>query len=222
LIWFMTPKKIQPQGVAQNQPTAGNIVLFFKIMGGAFVIFVGIIAVKLFRHYDRGVNRAFKQANAGDLEGAISELGRQIEDKGPSAARANALGCLMMQRKDWDEANRLFDEAEQLGTDRRLIQNNRAVVLLESGNPAAALPLFEQAALAQPNELIFQCNICRALAELGRFDEASGRLDRVEQLGRKTYFPNSSHRQLIDKIIQECRDRIAGETKADLTALDEL
>jgi hypothetical protein len=74
-----------------------------------------VVAYRLLRHYDPGVSSAAKQANAGDLVGAIAELERPIESKALSAAKARAMRCLLTLNEDWRETRRMFDEAGTAG-----------------------------------------------------------------------------------------------------------
>jgi len=205
-------------------PGPGQILTWFGAVFGATIAIVGsVIAVKLFRHYDRGVNRALERANALDLEGAVAELRAQVEAKGLSAARANALGLLLLKSEDWEGANQMFDEAERFGMDRAILRNNRGIALLDSSNFEAAFPLLEEVARANPNEIAYQCNLCLVLAELGRLEEAQKELSRIEDLRKNVIFLfGRRYRQAIDGAIQNCRDRLKGSPKADLAALDEL
>ncbi|MFI5456890.1 MAG: tetratricopeptide repeat protein [Isosphaerales bacterium] len=205
-------------------PGPGQILTWVGTVFGATIAIVGlVIAVKLFRHYDRGVNRAYERANTGDVEGAVAELRAQVEAKGLSAARANALGCLLIKRKDWQGANDMFDEAERFGMDRTVVRNNQGKALMESANYDAAFPLLEEVARANPNELTYQCNLCLVLAELGRVEEAQKQLSRIEDFRKNLIFIlGPRYRQSIDGAIQDCRDRLNGMPKADLAALDEL
>jgi Flp pilus assembly protein TadD len=186
---------------------------------GLLIFLVCAIAIPLFKYHDRGVNRAIAQARAGDAEGAILELRRQIEDRGPSGARSNALGCLLVSSKRWDEANRMFDEAERLGMDRALVLSNRGMAFLEMGDPEAALPLFEEAVRGRPDQIAFRCNLCRALGALGRIDEARTQLTLAEDIRKRTLV--LAGRRAMSETIQECRDRLATLKPTDLRALDE-
>jgi hypothetical protein len=193
-------------------------------MGVGLLFVVCAIVIPAFKYHDRGVNRAVLQANAGDVDGGILELRRQIEEKGPSAARSNALGCLFVTAKRWDEANRMFDEAEQLGMDRTLIQGNRGLVFLETGDPDSALPLLEEAARAGPrviHQMVIRCNLCRALAELGRVEEARTQLRLAEESRKRTLVLSANDRRVLSETIQKCRDQLAALKPTDLRAVDE-
>ncbi len=119
----------------------------------------------------------------------------------------------------------MFDEAERRRFNPKLVRTNRGVAFLAAGRFPEALPLLEEAARANPKLIADQCNLCLVLAELGRTDDASIMLDRIEELRRQqamilTTTPLA--RDQIDQTIQNCRDRLAGKPKPDLAALDEL
>jgi len=224
---FLAPRpNAQPANVVQDQPraTANRTLLFLALLlpPALLVAAIGVIAFRTFRHYDSGVSRAAKQANAGDLDGAIAELRRQVESKGLSATRANAMGCLLTLKEEWHEARRMFDEAETRGMSPALLRANRGVALWKSGDPDAALPLLAKAALEEPMDINRRCHICLALADLGRIDEARAQLQSIEELHKKGITVPADPRRSLEKHIQACRDRVAGKPKSDLAALDEL
>jgi tetratricopeptide (TPR) repeat protein len=221
VICFLSPNKNQPAAAVRNLSVTLVVAL---AAGAAFAVGVGIILVMAFRYYDRGVNRAIDQANAGDLDGAIRELWRQIEEKGLSAARANGLGCLLINQKDWQGALKMLDEAERLGMSRTWVGANRGLALMKAGDAKAALPLLEEAVQGDPNGIVCRCNLCFVLAELGRSEEARVQLSRIEQMrkqqARMLAFTSAAMMQ-IDQTIEKCRERLAGEPKDDLAGLDE-
>lgn len=224
---FLVPRQnAQPGNIVQNQPPVWKkspFTFFGFMLPPALVIAgVAVVAYRMLRHYEAGVSRAAKQANAGDLEGAIAELRRQIESKGLSAARANALGCLLTLKEEWNEARRMFDEAESRGMSPKLVRANRGVAVWKSGDPEAALPLLTEAALDNPWDLNRRCHLCRLLADLGRTDEARAQLQSIEDLHKKQRTVPAAARQSVEKHIQACRDSLAGKPKSDLAALDEL
>jgi tetratricopeptide (TPR) repeat protein len=222
---LLTPKQnAQPQNAVQNQPAAMPpfTVLLLVLPPAVVLVSFGVFALRHLRHYDAGVSRAAKQANAGDLDGAIAELRRQIESKGLSAARANALGCLLTLKEDWHEARRMFDEAESRGMSPALLRANRGVAAWRSGDPEAALPLLARAALDSPVDVNVRCHLCLILADLGRIDEARAQLQSIEELHKKQVTLPADARRSLEKQIEACRDRLAGKPKTDLAALDEL
>jgi hypothetical protein len=224
---FLGPSRNgQPQGVVQDQPQAiasRPIWVFLLFLPPALLLAgFGVFAYRTFRHYDSGLSRAAKHANAGDLDGAIAELRRQIETKGLSAARANGLGCLLTLKEDWNEARRMFDEAESRGMSPKLLRANRGVSLWKSGDPEAALPLLTEAAVDNPWDINLRCHICLILADLGRIDEAGAQLQSIEEFHKKQNTVPADARRSLEKHIQACRDRLAGKPKSDVAALDEL
>ena len=129
-------------------------------------------------------------------------------------------GCLLVNAKRYDEANRRFDEAEQLGLDAALIRYNRGVVLLEQGDPAAATPLFESAARglrrSRPGARFV------ALAELGRIEEARIQLRLAEDCRQTTLVLGAAARAATTDMIERCRNQLSALKPGDLRALDEL
>jgi tetratricopeptide (TPR) repeat protein len=197
----------------------GCLVLYLLIYGLILVLNWTYHVTFLFRQ--RELNRVFELADAGRLEAAIADLQGQIASKGLSGDRAHALALLMKQREDWGEAIRMFEEAERLGYDRAVAQYNRGLTLFESGHAEAALPLIQEAVRLYPNEIAIQSYRCRILAELDRVEEARALLDRIEHIRESINPPSTRGWLLIDRTIQECRDRLAVKPKTDLTALDE-
>jgi tetratricopeptide (TPR) repeat protein len=226
LLLLGPPRNAQPDGVARDQPQAKSrspLLFFILLLPPALLLTgFGVFAYRALRHYDSGVSRAAKQANAGDLDGAIAELRHQIETKGLSAARANGMGCLLSLKEDWHEARRMFDEAERRGMSPQLVRANRGVTLWKSGEPEAALPLLTEAALDNPWDINCRCHLCRLLADLGRIDEARAQLQSIDDLHKKQRTYPANARQDLEKHIQACRDRVGEKPKSDLAALDEL
>jgi pentatricopeptide repeat protein len=224
---LLTPRqKAEREQAVANQPPVwktSRVTFCLLLLPPAVVVAgIGIFAYRMFRHYDPGASRAVKQANTGDLDGGIAELRRQIELKGLSFARANALGCLLTLKKDWHEARQMFDEAERRGMSPNLVRANRGVALWRSGNPEAALPLISQSALENPFDVNLRCHLCLLLVDLGRIDEARAQLQSIDDLHKKQRTVPAAARQSLEEHIQACRDRVAGKPKSDLTALDEL
>jgi tetratricopeptide (TPR) repeat protein len=224
---FLTPKReVPPANDVMDRPSATAKFWFFSLVlflpPAILVAVAGVIGYRFLRHYDRGVSRAAKQANSGDLDGAIAELKRQIEAKGLSAARANAMGCLLTMKEDWHEARRMFEEAERLGMAPSLLRANRGVALWKSGDPEAALPLLVRAALDEPFGINIRCHLCQVLADLGRIEEARAQLQSIEDLHKKQHTVPADARRNLEKYIQACRDRLAAKSKRDLAGLDEL
>ena len=173
LFWQYVPKIEGP-----NPPPAPTFQIGFFVRIVALFLFVCILtfAIQFFRFFDPGVRRANKRALAGDLDGAIEDLREQIEDKGPTQVRANALGLLLMQCERWAEAAAVFRKAAEIGGTKGVCQANLGLALLKSGRPAEALPVLQEAFHIGPHVPVMTCLVrlhtCLALAELGRWDEA--------------------------------------------------
>ena len=101
-----------------------------------------------------------RNANEGDLDGAIAELREHIEEKGPTQIRLNALGILLMRREKWDEAAALFRKGEQMGElQRGICRANLGLALLKGGKPAEAIPVLQEAARIGPHVTPMTCII---------------------------------------------------------------
>jgi tetratricopeptide (TPR) repeat protein len=214
LAWrFTTPADRNFDREARDHPIRpGSLSLVPVLLIGALpVIVISIIAFLTLRHYDRDVNRVARRANEGDLDGAIDELRRQIEVKGLSASKANLLGCLLVNRKDWNGARHMFDEAERLGMNADLLRANRAMASWKSGELEEALRLLTEGALVKPGDVTTRCNLCLLLAEMGRTDEARNQLERIEVLHKDTYFIPATARQTVARLVQSCRERLASD-----------
>ncbi len=171
IFWIYAPEQERP-----NPPPAPTFRSWLFPAVGALVVGILAFAIWFFRTFDSGVHRANKRALAGDLDGAIADLREQIEDKGPTQVRANALGLLLLQRECWAEAAALFRKATELGGSKAMCQANLGFALLKGGNPAEALPVLKEALYTAPPTPLISCVVslhtCLALAELGRWDEA--------------------------------------------------
>ncbi len=171
IFWIYVPKHEGPN--PPPEPTSPSWLLLAVV---AIVVWILAFAIRFFRIFDPGVRRANKRAQAGDLDGAIADLREQLEDKGPTQVRANALGLLLLQRERWAEAAALFRKATELGGSKAMCQANLGFALLNGGNPAEALPVLQEVLHIGPQTPLISCVVslhsCLALAELGRWDEA--------------------------------------------------
>jgi predicted Zn-dependent protease len=168
-----------------------------------------LVAFQFFRGFDRGVRRAEKRAQAGDLDGAIEDLREQIEDKGPTQARANALGLLLMRREHWAEAAASFRKAEEIGEFKGVCLANLGLALLKGGKPAEALPVLQDAAHTGPQVPAMTCVVglhtALALAELSSWDEAHEQFRvAVEAAGGLS----KPQRAALEKEIEQCRQKL--------------
>ena len=173
------------------------------------VVWILVFAIRFFWTFDPGVRRANKRALAGDLDGAIEDLREQIEDKGPTQVRANALGVLMMQRERWAEAAALFRKAQEIGKSSGVCQANLGLALLKGGKPAEALPVLQEALHIGPQAPVMTCLVglhtCLALAELGRWDEAHEQFRVAEEAAGGLSKAQST---AIDKEFEQCRQKL--------------
>jgi tetratricopeptide (TPR) repeat protein len=195
------------------------------ILAAPAIVFVAALTFALWRamrHHDSAVNRALAKANAGDVTGAMDDLQEQIRTGGMTATRAIALGGLHFLKDEWDDAERLFDEAERLGYDKRSCTMNRAMIRYKTGHPEEALPVLQELHAANPDETVLGCNVCHVLIDLGQVEEARRLFADVESRHKKTMYLGAASRQQIESVVQECRARLEGKPKTDLSALDEL
>ena len=154
-----------------------SIIWVVVVVAVPFVFILAVVAFQFIRNFDPGVRRAEKRAAEGDLEGAIAELREQIEEKGPTQNRVNALGIFLMGRERWDEAAAMFRKADAIGEPNNgVCRANLGLALLKGGKPAEAIPVLEEAARIGPQTPVLTCVInlhtAMAKAELGRWDEA--------------------------------------------------
>jgi tetratricopeptide (TPR) repeat protein len=203
--------KFVPKREGPNPPPAPTFGLGFFVRLVAFFLFVCIltVAIQFFRLFDPGVRRANKRALAGDLDGAIEDLREQIEDKGPTQVRANALGLLLMQQERWAEAAALFRKAGEIGASKGVCQANLGLALLKGGKPAEALPVLQEALHIRPNGPVLTCLVCLhtclALAELGRRDEAQEHFRVAEEAAGGL---SKARRAALAKEFEQCRQKL--------------
>jgi hypothetical protein len=170
------------------------------------VVVTIVIAVAFVRNFDSGLNHAFKRFRAGDQEGAITDLRELVEDKGPTQARINALGLMLFQREQWDEAAALFRKGEELGEFKGLCRANLGVALLKAGKPEEALPVLQDAAGRAAGNRLLTCiialNTSLALAAVGRRNEAWESFLSAEEISDTL---PSFQRKAAEKQVESCR-----------------
>ena len=222
LFWQYVPKIQGPN--PPPEPTF-QIGFFVRIVALFLFVFIFTFAIQFFRSFDRGVRRANKRALAGDLDGAIEDLREQIENKGPTQVRANALGLLLMQRERWAEAAAVFRKAEVVVRSNGVCQANLGLALLKGGKPAEALPVLEKASRIGPQAPVMTCLVCLhsclALAELGRWaeaheqfrvaEEAAGGLSKAQMASLAKEFE-----QCLQKLERQPRDKPKPEGLTEL------
>lgn len=91
----------------------------------------------------------------------------------PAVQQALALAGQCAHRQDFAGAERALAPLSVLGlTDDPDVLNMQGAIRLAQGRPADALPLLVKGRAAAPREPMLACNLGRALAALGRADEA--------------------------------------------------
>ena len=203
IFWiFSPPKRIAPNA---PPPAANSHSFLFGII--AFLLVLGtFFAIQFFQAYDFGVRRANKRALAGDLDGAIDDLRKQIEDKGPTPIRLNALGVLLIQHECWAEAVATFRKTLELGELRGICLANLGLALLRDGGPEEALSVLEEALRTGPNVPVMRCVVslhtCLALAALGRWEEAQEQFRSAEVSAEGL---RKAQIAALSKTFEECR-----------------
>ena len=205
IFYSFAPKRAGP-----NPPPAMTSRTWLLLSVLAVVVWILAFAIRFFSIFDPGVRRANKRAQAGDLDGAIEDLREQLEDKGPTQVRANALGLLLLQRERWAEAAALFRKATELGGGSKAVcQANLGLALLKGGNPAEALPVLQEALRIVPQTPVMTCLIslhtCLALAELDRWDAAHEQFHVAEEAAAQV---SKADRSALAKAFEKCRQKL--------------
>ncbi len=126
---------------------------------------------------------------------ALVEAGRPAAETVPRFERALALdpahtgaldnlGLVMLRARRYDEARRRFEQAIALAPDDGVARNDLGVLWLEQGRPGDALPQLERALRDEPElpKAVVHRNLGKALAAVGRVDEALGHFDEAARL----------------------------------------
>ncbi len=211
IFWQFVPKREGP-----NPPPAPTFGLgfFLRCVALFLLAYTLAFAIQFFRTFDPGVRRANKRALAGDLDGAIADLREQIEDKGPTQVRANALGLLLMQCERWAEAAAMFRKAGEIGGSKGVCQANLGLALLKGGKPAEALPVLEEALHIGPHAPVMTCLVCLhsclALVELGRWDEAHDQFRVAEEAAGGL---SKAQRAALAKESEQCRQKLGQQPR---------
>jgi tetratricopeptide (TPR) repeat protein len=198
------------------------LFLFLAVPIALLLIRLGLFYVRAWHDYDSVANRALAKANEGDAEGAMADLQALIQSKGMTAPRANALGCVHYARKEWNEAERMFDEAVRLGTGHEHYTMNHALARFRTGHHDEALALLQEFLTRYPNHIFLACNFCELLIELGRMEEARGLYAQMEDRRKNTTYLGAASRESVERRVTECRAKLEGKPKTDLSALDDL
>jgi tetratricopeptide (TPR) repeat protein len=217
------------QYVPQNgKPNPGPVFMsrtWVLLTAGTVVVWLLAFAFQFFRTFDPGVRRANKRALEGDLDGAIEDLREQIEYKGPTQTRVNALGLLLTQCERWAEAAALFRKAEEMGKLKGVCRANLGLALLKGGKPDEALPVLQEAARVGPQVPVMRCLVglhsAVALAELSRWEEAAEQFRVAEEAAGGL---RKADRAALNKELEKCRQKLEQQPrqKTKLEGLTEL
>lgn len=109
---------------------------------------------------------------ADDLDRAEAELHLALEYEPRQAEAMNGLGLVAMARGDRAGARRWFRAALRANPEMAEAHANLGAVELDAGGAEAALPHLQAALDLDPGYLPARHNVARALATLGRLDEA--------------------------------------------------
>lgn len=165
----------------------------------AFLSWIGVT-----RWRWRGQQRVLRRASEGDPEGAIRSVREEIEFRGPTAERWATLGCLLGQQQRWEEALSAFEQADCLSDGQPVYQSNRALALLKTGRSEEALILLDEAIPKMHDTVTARCTRFRALAALGRWDEAREELSTTEDLLQSGWY-SKAEREVLRGQIAACR-----------------
>jgi tetratricopeptide (TPR) repeat protein len=145
----------------------------------------------------------------GNVKGAIQFLEDHQRRKGPTGAIANSLAILYANEGQWDDAFRSLDEAERLLGRHFAVVHNRGFFLWKSSQPAAALPLLEEAMRLAPQFVATHCIYGQALVDLGRTAEATEQLAEAERIVEQQRLRSKSEWKHMGPQIDDLRKRLA-------------
>ena len=212
IFWQFSPKRPGPK----PPPAPSPWIWLLVFVGISVICFLATAIWKLRFNLDWGVQRAEKRAREGDLDGAITDLREQIEEKGATQHRVNALGIFLMRQERWDEAAAMFRKGDELGEfNKDVCRANLGLALLKGGKPAEAIPVLEDAARIGPQVPSLKCivslHMALALAELNRWDEAEEHFRRAEDAARGL---RKSHSAALEQELEQCRQKLEAHSRA--------
>ena len=121
----------------------------------------------------------------GSLERAAALLS-EATSRGSDDWRAwNALGVVRDRQRQWPASELAYARALQLAPDQASILNNHAYSLLVQGRAAEAVPIFERAALLDPQSAEVRNNLELARALTGQYDERRRRGESARAWSRR-------------------------------------
>jgi flagellar basal body-associated protein FliL len=214
---YSTQRGGQGQAPQNLDPGLEFVVLFFFLV---LLLCGALILVVWLKNRDAVTARAIKRAQDGDVDGALRDLLEVSEIKGVTAKRANALGCLYLEKKEYQEALERFAEAERLGYNSFVCRANRAVALRKSGRTEEAIALYDELSHEKPDEPAIAAMYCLALADTGQIEAAFEQYRRA-QIPPPVAVPGEAHRVAFEAILRECRERL-GEMPPKPEGLHEL
>jgi len=120
---------------------------------------------------------------AGDLDGAVAQI-REVLRMRPQFAEAHAeLAVLLTARREFDEALTHYRTALAIDPNPRAeVLSNMGVLLMRTGKPADAIPLFRGALGRRPDLPGIHENLAQALLMVGNRGEAIAELEAALRL----------------------------------------
>jgi hypothetical protein len=209
-----------PHDVPPPEPLASMTPVHRVAVAWLIVTSVGAALARW--QYRRGqIHRAMKRAESGDVDGAISDLRREISARGRSPERLQALARILVLKGNWIDARKLLLEAEDVSGDLLAYRGDMAVVLRNLGRTADALAVIEPLVNSPAATLESVCISCGLLIDLRRVDEARDRVAKAEAMFKKITSRSPSdarelrpvldgYRELLEKKLAE-RDSGGGE-----------
>lgn len=179
-------------------------VFLMGIAGLLLVLFV-LLLVRPRRH---PIARAMSLARLGQFDAAISDLQRQIDTRGRSPRRCEALGDCYLLREDWRKAYIQFLEAEQLDNRGGRYLAKQGFALWKLGRAREALEPLERAAQIDPSDPSPVWTTCHVLVDLGQVTAAHEKLERAGRLIKESIPPGNPRRRALEESLEVCRQRL--------------
>ncbi|HSG40468.1 MAG TPA: tetratricopeptide repeat protein [Thermoanaerobaculia bacterium] len=158
----LNPQYVEVTDLQRWNHRDGMVVSQGHIVAGMYID--GVLRTFDFLPYRRKAYRDFKP----------------VDDLTAAAHYYNNLGAEALLAGDFDRSRELLTVATRIDPRFDKAVNNLGVVLARSGRPAEALEVYERALRIVPDDSTILTNMARALQQLGRNDEASTLLARIE------------------------------------------